>query len=72
MTIEIIGVMQRSFNSDGVVEYFDVCDELHGDADVVFFFSSRRRHTRSGRVTGVQTCALPISSMAVEKKWLCD
>ena len=26
---------------------------------VVFFFSSRRRHTRSGRVTGVQTCALP-------------
>ena len=25
-----------------------------------FFFSSRRRHTRSGRVTGVQTCALPI------------
>ena len=26
----------------------------------VFFFSSRRRHTRSGRVTGVQTCALPI------------
>ena len=22
----------------------------------VFFFSSRRRHTRSGRVTGVQTC----------------
>ena len=28
---------------------------------VYFFFSSRRRHTRSGRVTGVQTCALPIS-----------
>ena len=27
----------------------------------LFFFSSRRRHTRSGRVTGVQTCALPIS-----------
>ena len=27
-----------------------------------FFFSSRRRHTRSGRVTGVQTCALPISN----------
>jgi len=25
-----------------------------------FLFSSRRRHTRSGRVTGVQTCALPI------------
>ena len=27
---------------------------------VVFFFSSRRRHTRYGTVTGVQTCALPI------------
>src|SRR3546814_6316727 len=25
-----------------------------------FFFSSRRRHTRSALVTGVQTCALPI------------
>src|SRR6187402_3113645 len=28
---------------------------------VVFFFSSRRRHTRWLAVTGVQTCALPIS-----------
>src|SRR3546814_3169663 len=27
-----------------------------------FFFSSRRRHTRCAVVTGVQTCALPISS----------
>ena len=27
----------------------------------VFFFSSRRRHTSCARVTGVQTCALPIS-----------
>src|SRR3546814_2388040 len=27
----------------------------------IFFFSSRRRHTRGGLVTGVQTCALPIS-----------
>src|SRR6184192_2944002 len=27
-----------------------------------FFFSSRRRHTRCRLVTGVQTCALPISS----------
>src|SRR6184192_1460768 len=26
-----------------------------------FFFSSRRRHTRCRLVTGVQTCALPIS-----------
>src|SRR3546814_1002728 len=30
------------------------------DMTVVFFFSSRRRHTRCALVTGVQTCALPI------------
>src|SRR3546814_3363430 len=29
-----------------------------------FFFSSRRRHTRCALWTGVQTCALPISSSA--------
>src|SRR3546814_17891713 len=28
-----------------------------------FFFSSRRRHTRCALVTGVQTCALPITLM---------
>src|SRR3546814_8136022 len=28
---------------------------------VFCFFSSRRRHTRCALVTGVQTCALPIS-----------
>src|SRR3546814_13057642 len=33
-------------------------------AFVLFFFSSRRRHTRCALVTGVQTCALPILSMA--------
>src|SRR5213078_570562 len=27
---------------------------------LIFFFSSRRRHTRFELVTGVQTCALPI------------
>src|SRR3546814_15035816 len=27
---------------------------------LIFFFSSRRRHTRCALVTGVQTCALPI------------
>src|SRR6188472_3401086 len=31
-----------------------------------FFFSSRRRHTRCETVTGVQTCALPISEHGVE------
>src|SRR3546814_1761559 len=29
----------------------------------IFFFSSRRRHTGCALVTGVQTCALPISSL---------
>src|SRR3546814_2969631 len=29
--------------------------------DSCFFFSSRRRHTSCALVTGVQTCALPIS-----------
>src|SRR3546814_10738011 len=32
----------------------------------VFFFSSRRRHTRCALVTGVQTCALPICSQEME------
>src|SRR3546814_20720103 len=31
------------------------------DVLFVFFFSSRRRHTRCALVTGVHTCALPIS-----------
>src|SRR3546814_163627 len=31
---------------------------------VFLFFSSRRRHTRCALVTGVQTCALPISQPA--------
>src|SRR3546814_5840503 len=35
----------------GVILYF---------AMFIFFFSSRRRHTRCALVTGVQTCALPI------------
>src|SRR3546814_16896886 len=43
----------------------------------LFFFSSRRRHTRCALVTGVQTCALPIlaedyilkRTQAVTLKW---
>src|SRR3546814_1629524 len=31
---------------------------------ILFFFSSRRRHTSCALVTGVQTCALPISLRA--------
>src|SRR3546814_8708170 len=30
-----------------------------------FVFASRRRHTRSALVTGVQTCALPICTFAM-------
>src|SRR3546814_6803903 len=33
------------------------------DVSLGFFFSSRSRHTRFALVTGVQTCALPISSL---------
>src|SRR3546814_5375434 len=36
----------------------------------VFFFSSRRRHTRCALVTGVQTCALPISFERVQLREL--
>src|SRR3546814_10464632 len=32
----------------------------------MFFFSSRRRHTRCALVTGVQTCALPIYKVDTE------
>src|SRR3546814_10454068 len=34
----------------------------------VFVFSSRRRHTRCALVTGVQTCALPISLARVRRE----
>src|SRR3546814_8902053 len=33
---------------------------------VLFFFSSRRRHTRCALVTGVQTCALPIYTVTLQ------
>src|SRR3546814_2562612 len=33
----------------------------------IFFFSSRRRHTRYALVTGVQTCALPISDQTAAR-----
>src|SRR3546814_15429569 len=32
----------------------------------IFFFSSRRRHTRCALVTGVQTCALPITLLSIK------
>src|SRR5210317_2422123 len=36
--------------------------------DGSFFFSSRRRHTRFLNVTGVQTCAFPISRLNFSHK----
>src|SRR3546814_6383295 len=35
---------------------------------LLFFFSSRRRHTRCALVTGVQTCALPICVRYAKRK----
>src|SRR3546814_5187918 len=46
------GVLPSIVCSVGVGMVFFVCS--------IFFFSSRRRHTRCALVTGVQTCALPI------------
>src|SRR3546814_10153662 len=39
---------------------------------LLFFFSSRRRHTRCALVTGVQTCALPIFIINPEFTWISD
>src|SRR3546814_5172972 len=38
----------------------------------IFFFSSRRRHTRCALVTGVQTCALPIFEPWKHEKSIAD
>src|SRR3546814_4862232 len=38
---------------------------VYGALCCVFFFSSRRRHTRCALVTGVQTCALPICTVRI-------
>src|SRR3546814_9801597 len=38
--------------------------------NVIFFLSSRRRHTRCALVTGVQTCALPICSTPIDREFL--
>src|SRR3546814_6058970 len=40
--------------------------------DFRFFFSSRRRHTICALVTGVQTCALPISGDGEIVTWTSD
>src|SRR3546814_10230423 len=44
-----------------------MCSFIIGLVDC--FFSSRRRHTRCALVTGVQTCALPISSSSARHRF---
>src|SRR3546814_6403647 len=39
---------------------------MYASVCLVFFFSSRRRHTSCSLLTGVQTCALPISLYSPE------
>src|SRR3546814_7145701 len=49
-----------------VVDWSVVCALL---CLLYFFFSSRRRHTRCALVTGVQTCALPISMFLMSRNY---
>src|SRR3546814_1583986 len=50
-----------------IILYYFCCAPLLCVVDfsfiLCFFFSSRRRHTRCALVTGVQTCALPITPL---------
>src|SRR3546814_10251259 len=48
-----------------ICEYISSVFEWCALTMMLFFFSSRRRHTRCALVTGVQTCALPISLLIV-------
>ena len=50
---EFVSVTEKLM--DELAQCYNVLPQLD-----IFFFSSRRRHTRSCQVTGVQTCALPI------------
>src|SRR3546814_2788946 len=51
-----------------ILSAFVVLFMFHVISFYVFFFSSRRRHTRCALVTGVQTCALPISSEEEQRR----
>src|SRR3546814_10193850 len=53
-----MGVSEKLECSIDVVLSYMLCVHI---VFCCFFFSSRRRHTRCALVTGVQTCALPIS-----------
>src|SRR3546814_9056772 len=58
-------VYHRAFDFPCIRCLFFVC--FYCDL-ILFFFSSRRRHTRCALVTGVQTCALPISPPRKKKR----
>ena len=45
---------------DGNMERNTLRSTMRENPWMIFFFASRRRHTRCALVTGVQTCALPI------------
>src|SRR3546814_2087102 len=47
--------------------YLEWCKVGVTGVKTCFFCSSRRRHTRCALVTGVQTCALPISEQDDKK-----
>src|SRR3546814_4414885 len=49
----------RSYHCGGALGHGVKCTTY---VDILFFFSSRIRHTSCALVTGVQTCALPISA----------
>src|SRR3546814_10649773 len=48
---------------DLTVEELKICLSCY----YIYYFSIRRRHTRCALVTGVQTCALPISTIVYDK-----
>src|SRR3546814_20636523 len=56
----------------GFISCYSFCIVVFSKCIIVFFFSSRRRHTRCALVTGVQTCALPIATWrsATCERWV--
>src|SRR3546814_600673 len=54
-----VGPVRHSYHS--FARYFSRIMPIASFSAVIFFFSTSRRHTNCALVTGVQTCALPIS-----------
>src|SRR3546814_674317 len=64
--IDATCVLFYLYISDVYVLLVNACHGSVRFSACLFFFSSRRRHTRCALVTGVQTCALPISELFLE------